>query len=197
MFLKKASVVSIVAAATLAVSVSAVSAASAVEVANPSSTVSAGSAHTANMDSNLLADADRIQWADASRLIASKDTENGREDYLIHAATGSFNKLNLGADASDLVVNPQGNAVVFTNAVGEIWLFNLGNHGQAPVTGTGLDPFCRQGGCGVRGAVLKKQYWWGSSFACGGNKLSGKWRAVQKGRKAEKTVGDVRRDLSS
>lgn len=124
MFLKKASVVSIVAAA-ITTTVSAVSAAPAVEVASSSSKVSAVSANTANMDSNLLADVDRVQWANASKLIAFKDTENGRENYLINAATGSYRRLNLDADGSDLVVNPQGNVAAFTNAAGEIWLFNL------------------------------------------------------------------------
>lgn len=109
MFLKKASIVSILAATAIVMSVSAVSGAAAVEAGN----------------SSLLEKVDRIQWANASRLIASKDTENGREDYLINVNTGGFVKVKLVADASDLVVNPQGTAAAYTNAAGEIYLVSL------------------------------------------------------------------------
>ena len=119
MFLKKASIVSILAATALVMSVSAASAAAATE------TTTLTGAAPASAESKLLAGVDRIQWANASRLIASKDTENGREDYLINVHTGDYRKYNLGSDASDLVVNPQGTAAVFTNAAGEITLLSL------------------------------------------------------------------------
>ncbi|MBO9600272.1 MAG: hypothetical protein J7559_20945 [Cohnella sp.] len=122
MFLKKASIVSILTATALVMSVSAVSAATAVEAESTTNSVNVA---PVNAESNLLADVDRVQWANASRLIASKDTENGREDYLINVHTGFYKKYNLEADASDLVVNPQGTAAAYTNAAGEIYLISL------------------------------------------------------------------------
>ncbi len=77
------------------------------------------------IDANLLEGVDHVQWLDASRLIASQDTDEGRVDYLVNAKTGSYVKLNLAAGASDLVVAPNGHIAAYTNDAGEIFVIEL------------------------------------------------------------------------
>lgn len=80
------------------------------------------------IDAKLLGEVDRVQWLDANRLIASRDTEDGRIDYLVDAKTGRYAKLNLAPGASELVVAPNGQVAAYTNAAGEIHIIALGSH---------------------------------------------------------------------
>ncbi|MFC5531292.1 TolB family protein [Cohnella yongneupensis] len=114
MFLKKASIVSIVAVAALATSVSAVSAAEATATATAVSTTP-----------ELLSSVDHVQWADASHLIATQLTDDGRQDYIVDSQTGQYKPLRLNASASDIVVAPGGKKAAYTNAAGETFVVDL------------------------------------------------------------------------
>jgi hypothetical protein len=77
------------------------------------------------IDANLLANVDHIQWVDSMSFIASKENETGRVDYLVDAQTGKYQQLLDAADASELVVSPNGTRAAYTNATGEVFLINL------------------------------------------------------------------------
>jgi len=77
------------------------------------------------IDADLLGSVDRIQWADASRIIASRETESGRVDYIVNAQTGKYAKLLEAEDASDLVVSPDGSKAAYTISTGEIFIVDL------------------------------------------------------------------------
>ncbi len=77
------------------------------------------------IDAKLLANVDRIQWVDAQRYIASQETESGRADYLVEATTGKYRLLDIAADASDLVLSPNGDKAAYTNANGQVSVLDL------------------------------------------------------------------------
>ncbi|RKP54980.1 hypothetical protein D7Z26_07005 [Cohnella endophytica] len=79
------------------------------------------------IDANLLADVDHIQFADPSTIIASLENETGRVDYLINAQTGKYASLLDAADASELVVSPNGVRAAYTKSTGEVYVINLGS----------------------------------------------------------------------
>jgi hypothetical protein len=77
------------------------------------------------IDANLLANVDHIQWVDSTSLIASQENETGRVDFLVNAQTGKYQQLLDAADASELVVAPNGTKAAYTNADGEVFVIDL------------------------------------------------------------------------
>lgn len=77
------------------------------------------------IDASLLTDVDQVQWANATTLIASTDSDAGRVDYTIDARTGKYSKLLDSPDASALAVAPNGASAAYTNAAGEVFVINL------------------------------------------------------------------------
>jgi hypothetical protein len=77
------------------------------------------------IDANLLANVDHIQWADSMSFIASQENETGRVDFLVNAQTGKYQQLLDAADASELVVAPNGTKAAYTNAAGEVFVIDL------------------------------------------------------------------------
>ncbi|MFC5405430.1 stalk domain-containing protein [Cohnella soli] len=93
------------------------------------------------IDADLVSDVDHVQWANASKLIASQETETGRIDYLVDAVTGQYTKLLNAADASDLVVAPNGDKAAYTNAAGEVFVIDLASKNATKVsTDTSIKP---------------------------------------------------------
>ncbi|WEK53225.1 MAG: stalk domain-containing protein [Candidatus Cohnella colombiensis] len=77
------------------------------------------------IDANLLGNVSHVQWADANRIIASQETEDGRIDYLVNVQTGQYFKLLNVAEGSDLVVSPSGTLAAFTDVSGQVFLIDL------------------------------------------------------------------------
>ncbi|PRX75046.1 TolB protein [Cohnella sp. SGD-V74] len=88
------------------------------------------------IDAKLLSNVDRIQWVDAERFIATQENETGRADYLVEAATGKYRLLDVAADASELILAPNGTKVAYTNAEGQVSVLDLTKIGRAVVVST-------------------------------------------------------------
>jgi dipeptidyl aminopeptidase/acylaminoacyl peptidase len=86
------------------------------------------------IDANLLGNVDHIQWANATKFIASQENETGRVDFLINAQTGEYEQLLVATDDSDLVVSPSGAKAAYTNAVGEIFVIDLNTKAATKVS---------------------------------------------------------------
>ncbi|MFC5471870.1 stalk domain-containing protein [Cohnella suwonensis] len=86
------------------------------------------------IDADLVSDVDHVQWANASKLIASQETETGRIDYIVDAVTGQYSKLLDAADASDLIIAPNGDKAAYTNAAGEVFVIDLASKNATKVS---------------------------------------------------------------
>ncbi|WP_173275917.1 hypothetical protein [Paenibacillus sp. NEAU-GSW1] len=73
----------------------------------------------------LLSGIDHAVWANASQLIVSKTVENGREDYVVDAATGRNELLLASSDTSDLVVSKDGSQAAYTDPSGAVHIITL------------------------------------------------------------------------
>ncbi|WP_138754631.1 stalk domain-containing protein [Paenibacillus sinopodophylli] len=73
----------------------------------------------------LLDGAEHAIWANASQLIVSNTAGEGREDYLVNAATGKYELLLASEGASELVLSPDGNHVAYSDANGAVFTIDL------------------------------------------------------------------------
>ncbi|MFC4809376.1 stalk domain-containing protein [Paenibacillus sp. GCM10023250] len=69
--------------------------------------------------------ADSIVWINASQLLASSLTEEGRTDYIVDAATGAFKQVLSSDTASELTVSPDGTKAAYTNEDGSVYVIDL------------------------------------------------------------------------
>lgn len=83
----------------------------------------------------LLTDIDHAVWINSSKLIVSKMTEIGREDYLVDAANGSNELLLASANTSDLVLSADGTKAAYSDANGAVSIIDLSTK-QATVVST-------------------------------------------------------------
>jgi Periplasmic component of the Tol biopolymer transport system len=74
---------------------------------------------------NFLENVDQVTWVNASRLIVSKTGDNGREDYLVDAATGKNELLLASSDTSELIVSPDGSKAAYSEADGTVNIIDL------------------------------------------------------------------------
>jgi hypothetical protein len=77
------------------------------------------------IDANLLANVDHIQWVDASKFIASVETEEGRVDYMVDAKTGKHLEILNATDASELFVSPDGTQAAYSDSTGAVYVKDL------------------------------------------------------------------------
>jgi hypothetical protein len=86
------------------------------------------------IDAALLANVDHIQWVDSAKFLASVEAETGRIDYLVNAVSGKYTQLSIMADASDLVIAPNGTKAVYSNASGEVFSIDLNANSTTKVS---------------------------------------------------------------
>jgi len=87
------------------------------------------------IDAALPENVDHIQWVDATRFIASSETETGRKDELVDSLTGKSQRLLVPEDASELVVAPNGAKAAYTNANGEVFVLDFKAVGPVRASG--------------------------------------------------------------
>jgi len=68
---------------------------------------------------------DEVRWLNAERLIASRQTGDGRTDYLVNAATGEYTELLSTADSSALTISPDGKQAAYADGDGIVHLVDL------------------------------------------------------------------------
>jgi Tol biopolymer transport system component len=68
---------------------------------------------------------DEARWINAGHLLASQITEDGRVDYIVDAATGQYSELLKSAEASDLIIAPNGLKAAYTNESGAVYIIDL------------------------------------------------------------------------
>lgn len=73
----------------------------------------------------LLAGAEHAVWVNSSQLLVSNSAGEGREDYLVHAATGKYELLLTSTGASDLVLSPDGKSAAYSDANGAVFTIDL------------------------------------------------------------------------
>ncbi|WP_336784830.1 hypothetical protein [Paenibacillus sp. MMO-177] len=73
----------------------------------------------------FLENVDQVTWVNASKLIASITGENGREDYLVDAATGKNELLLTSSDSSELIVSPDGSKAAYSEEDGTVNVIDL------------------------------------------------------------------------
>ncbi|CAM4455827.1 sugar lactone lactonase YvrE [Paenibacillus endophyticus] len=73
----------------------------------------------------LLDGAEHAVWVNASQLIVSNSAGEGREDYLVNAATGKYELLLTSEGASELVLSPDGTSVAYSDANGAVFTIDL------------------------------------------------------------------------
>ncbi|SFE15536.1 hypothetical protein SAMN05216378_2521 [Paenibacillus catalpae] len=73
----------------------------------------------------FLENVDQVTWVNASKLIASKTVDTGREDYLVDAATGKNELLLTSSDTSELIVSPDGSKAAYSEADGTVNVIDL------------------------------------------------------------------------
>lgn len=73
----------------------------------------------------FLENVDQVTWVNASKLIASITGENGREDYLVDAATGKNELLLTSSDTSELIVSPDGSKAAYSEEDGTVNVIDL------------------------------------------------------------------------
>jgi hypothetical protein len=86
------------------------------------------------ISANALDNVDHIQFATAGSFIASQETETGRVDYIVDAASGSYVKLLDADDASELVLNANGTIAAYTNTAGEVYVLVLSTKASTKVS---------------------------------------------------------------
>lgn len=74
---------------------------------------------------NLLAGAEQAVWVSPSQLIVSNSTGEGREDYLVDAATGKYELLLKSEGASALVLSPDGKSAAYSDPSGAVFTIDL------------------------------------------------------------------------
>ncbi|WP_169085890.1 stalk domain-containing protein [Paenibacillus sp. PL91] len=74
---------------------------------------------------NLLAGAEQAVWVSSSQLIVSNSTGEGREDYLVDAATGKYELLLKSEGASALVLSPDGKSAAYSDPSGAVFTIDL------------------------------------------------------------------------
>jgi sugar lactone lactonase YvrE len=74
---------------------------------------------------NLLEGAERAVWVNSSWLIVSNTAGEGREDFLVDAATGKYEQLLKTEGASDLVLSPDGKSAAYSDANGIVFTIDL------------------------------------------------------------------------
>ncbi|OMF37795.1 hypothetical protein BK133_04495 [Paenibacillus sp. FSL H8-0548] len=72
-----------------------------------------------------LEGAERAVWVNSSQLIVSNTAGEGREDYLVDAATGKYELLLASSDTSELVLSPDGKKVAYSDANGAVFTIDL------------------------------------------------------------------------
>ncbi|MFC5649123.1 stalk domain-containing protein [Paenibacillus solisilvae] len=78
--------------------------------------------------------ADQASWIDAGHLLASQVTEDGRVDYVVDAATGSYKQLLNSTEASGLTIAPNGSKAAYTVQDGAVYVVDLAKGNSAEVT---------------------------------------------------------------
>lgn len=73
----------------------------------------------------LLDGAEHAVWVNASQLIVSGTAGEGREDFLVDAATGKNELLLKSEGASELVLSPDGKSVAYSDANGAVFTIDL------------------------------------------------------------------------
>ncbi|WP_139991689.1 stalk domain-containing protein [Paenibacillus paridis] len=73
----------------------------------------------------LLDGAEHAIWANSSQLIVSNSAGEGREDFLVDAATGKYELLLASSDTSELVLSPDGKSVAYSDANGAVFTIEL------------------------------------------------------------------------
>lgn len=73
----------------------------------------------------MLNDAEQAIWISSSQLLVSKTVNAGREDYLVDAATGTYELLLASSDTSDLILSPDGRSVAYSDADGAVFAIDL------------------------------------------------------------------------
>ncbi|BBI34936.1 stalk domain-containing protein [Cohnella abietis] len=86
------------------------------------------------LDADLLGGVDHIQWLDSARLIASQETDSGRLDFLVDALSTKYEKLRIVQDASDLILAPNGTKAAYTNAAGEVYVYDFNAKSESKVS---------------------------------------------------------------
>lgn len=82
---------------------------------------------------DLLEDVSGVQWVNGSKLIASRDNGTGRIDYLVDVATGAYEQLFDGSNASELAVSPDGAKAAYTDPTGQVYLLDLATKASTAV----------------------------------------------------------------
>lgn len=78
--------------------------------------------------------ADQASWIDAGHLLASQITEDGRIDYVVDSATGSYKQLLNSTEASDLTIAPNGSKAAYTDQNGAVFVIDLAKHNTVQLT---------------------------------------------------------------
>lgn len=82
----------------------------------------------------LLAEAESPRFAGTDKLIVSKNDDKGRSDYLVNATNGKYELLFTTDGGSDLVISPNGDKAVYTNAEGAVYTIDLNTQHSKLIT---------------------------------------------------------------
>ncbi len=74
---------------------------------------------------SLVAGAERAVWVNESKLLVSSTAEEGRNDYLVDAATGKYELLLTTDGASELALSPDGKSAAYADADGLVFTIDL------------------------------------------------------------------------
>jgi Tol biopolymer transport system component len=74
---------------------------------------------------SMIAGAERAIWVNESKLLVSSTVEEGRQDYLVDAATGKYELLLTSDGASDLVLSPDSKSAAYADADGLVFILDL------------------------------------------------------------------------
>ncbi|WP_053372777.1 stalk domain-containing protein [Paenibacillus sp. FJAT-27812] len=73
----------------------------------------------------LLPGAEHAVWVNSSQLIVSNTAGEGREDYLVDAASGKYELLLASEGASELVLSPDGKSAAYSDPNGAVFIIDL------------------------------------------------------------------------
>jgi len=82
----------------------------------------------------MLDGAEHAIWVNSNQLIVSNTAGEGREDFLVDAATGKYELLLASSDTSELILSPDGKSVAYSDANGAVFTIDLSTKQAKPVS---------------------------------------------------------------